>query len=220
MTKRIIVTGASRGIGFELVKQYTAQGHQVIAISRNTENLARLKQECLQLNAQAVLHTISFDLASGDFHTALIPFVSKHFQQVDVLINNAGALVSQPFSEITASDLQRVYQVNVLAVFQLTQVLLPKFSESAHIVNVSSVGGLQGSVKFAGLSAYSSSKAALVSSPKPACNSAALCWGRKSLGNGLPPCSRSAVSLARRSAISLFSSSWSVIAYLVSWLLI
>jgi len=162
MTKRIIVTGASRGIGFELAKQYTAQGHQVIAISRNTENLARLKQECLQLNAQAVLHTISFDLASGDFHTALIPFVSKHFQQVDVLINNAGALVSQPFSEITASDLQRVYQVNVLAVFQLTQALLPKFSESAHIVNVSSVGGLQGSVKFAGLSAYSSSKAALV----------------------------------------------------------
>jgi 3-oxoacyl-[acyl-carrier protein] reductase len=162
MTKRIIVTGASRGIGFELVKQYTAQGHQVIALSRNTANLGRLKKECLQLNAEAILHTISFDLASGDFHTALIPFVNKHFQQVDVLINNAGALVSQPFSEITASDLQRVYQVNVLSVFQLTQALLPTFSESAHIVNVSSVGGLQGSVKFAGLSAYSSSKAALV----------------------------------------------------------
>tara|TARA_B110000977_G_C10986169_1_gene458019 strand:+ start:177 stop:884 length:708 start_codon:yes stop_codon:yes gene_type:complete len=162
MAKRIIVTGASRGIGFELVKQYAAAGHQVLAISRNEAKLKHLKEICLAQNEAAQVQTLAFDLASSDFQTSLIPFVNKHFQQVDVLINNAGALVSQPFAEITASDLQRVYQVNVLAVFQLTQALLPKFSETAHIVNVSSVGGLQGSVKFAGLSAYSSSKAALV----------------------------------------------------------
>ena len=67
MAKKIIVTGASRGIGFELVKQYAEAGHEVIAISRNTDKLERLKEECLGLNPQALVHTISFDLAEGDF---------------------------------------------------------------------------------------------------------------------------------------------------------
>ena len=162
MAKRVIVTGASRGIGFELVKQYAEAGHEVIAISRNEGKLERLKEACLNLNPQALVHTISFDLAEGDFNTQLMPSVNKYFQQVDVLINNAGAIVAKPFDEITAEELQRIYSVNVLSVFKLTQILMPKFSNSAHILNISSVGGIQGSVKFAGLTAYSSSKAALV----------------------------------------------------------
>jgi len=162
MVKKVIVTGASRGIGFELVKQYAEAGHEVIAISRNTDKLERLKEECLGLNPQALVHTISFDLAEGDFNTQLMPSINKYFQQVDVLVNNAGALVAKPFVEINAEELQRIYSVNVLSVFKLTQILMPKFSDSAHILNVSSVGGVQGSVKFAGLTAYSSSKAALI----------------------------------------------------------
>jgi short-subunit dehydrogenase len=162
MVKKVIVTGASRGIGFELVKQYAEAGHEVIAISRNTDKLERLKEECLGLNPQALVHTISFDLAEGDFNSQLMPSINKYFQQVDVLVNNAGALVAKPFVEINAEELQRIYSVNVLSVFKLTQILMPKFSDSAHILNVSSVGGVQGSVKFAGLTAYSSSKAALI----------------------------------------------------------
>jgi 3-oxoacyl-[acyl-carrier protein] reductase len=162
MAKRIIVTGASRGIGFELVKQYAEAGHEVIAISRNERKLEGLKEACLALNPQALVHTISFDLAEGDFNTQLMPSINKYFQQVDVLINNAGAIVAKPFAEINAEELQRVYNVNVLSVFKLTQILMSSFSDSAHILNISSIGGVQGSVKFAGLTAYSSSKAALV----------------------------------------------------------
>ena len=162
MTKRVIVTGASRGIGFELVKQYAKADFEVIAISRNCDKLERLKEVCLKLNPQAIVHTISFDLANDNLGTHLIPSISKYFNQVDILINNAGAMVAKPFTDISPNELQRVYSVNILSVFKLIQALMPKFSDSAHILNISSVGGVQGSVKFAGLSAYSSSKAAMV----------------------------------------------------------
>jgi NAD(P)-dependent dehydrogenase (short-subunit alcohol dehydrogenase family) len=101
-------------------------------------------------------------LVDGDFQSDLLPFVSKYFDQVDILVNNAGALVLKPFAEISPEELERVYRVNVSSVFRLTQLMLPKFSDDAHILNISSVGGVQGSVKFPGLTAYSSSKAALV----------------------------------------------------------
>lgn len=163
MTKNVIVTGASRGIGFQLVKQYAQAGHRVLALSRNSDRLEQLKEACLKLNPKAQVYTFSFDLATGDFVGQLMAFINLYFLHIDILINNAGALVAKPFTEISAEELERVYQVNVLAVFKLTQHVMPKFSNQAHILNISSVGGVQGSVKFSGLSAYSSSKAALVS---------------------------------------------------------
>ena len=162
MAKKVIVTGASRGIGFELVQKYVEAGHEIIALSRNSDRLEQLKEACLQLNPQAQVHIFSFDLAKEDIAAQLMPFIESCFQNVDILINNAGALIAKPFTEISAEELQRIYHVNVLSVFKLTQELIPKFSNNAHIVNISSVGGVQGSVKFSGLSAYSSSKAALV----------------------------------------------------------
>lgn len=162
MAKKVIVTGASRGIGFELVQKYAEAGHEVIALSRNSDRLEQLKEACLQLNPKAQVHILPFDLAKEDIAAQLMPFIESCFQHVDILINNAGALVAKPFTEISAEELERIYQVNVLSVFKLTQELIPKFSNNAHIVNISSVGGVQGSVKFSGLSAYSSSKAALV----------------------------------------------------------
>ena len=162
MAKKVIVTGASRGIGFELVQKYAEAGHEVIALSRNSDRLEQLKEACLQLNPKAQVHILSFDLAKEDIAAQLMPFIESSFQHVDILINNAGALIAKPFIEISAEELERIYHVNVLSVFKLTQELIPKFSNNAHIVNISSVGGIQGSVKFSGLSAYSSSKAALV----------------------------------------------------------
>jgi len=162
MTKKVIVTGASRGIGFELVQKYAEDGHEVLALSRNSDRLKQLKEACLELNPKAIVHIFSFDLAKEDIAAQLMPFIESCFQHVDILINNAGSLVAKPFTEISAEELDRIYQVNVLSVFKLTQELIPKFSSNAHILNISSVGGVQGSVKFSGLSAYSSSKAALV----------------------------------------------------------
>jgi NAD(P)-dependent dehydrogenase (short-subunit alcohol dehydrogenase family) len=88
--------------------------------------------------------------------------ISSTFGSVDVLINNAGSLVNKPFMEISSSEFEAVFQVNVFAVATLTRLILPLMNQKGHVVNISSMGGVQGSAKFPGLSAYSSSKGALV----------------------------------------------------------
>ena len=149
---KIVITGASRGIGFESAKLFAASGHKVLAFSRNTDKLSEL--------AKCGVTTFSFDITTKDY-TDLIEKV-KSFGEIDVLINNAGALVNKPFFEISNADLLAIYNVNVLAPFRLVRDLYPYFSSQSHIINISSVGGVQGSVKFPGLSAYSSSKGALI----------------------------------------------------------
>jgi NAD(P)-dependent dehydrogenase (short-subunit alcohol dehydrogenase family) len=147
----VVITGASRGIGYELVKLFLAEGHRVLAISRNEEKLKTLKIEGAT--------TLAFDLCK-DSYQPIINTVSS-FGHIDIVINNAGALVNKPFEELTNDDIKYVYNVNVFSIIKLTRDLMPSFSDDAHVINISSVGGVQGSVKFPGLSVYSSSKGAL-----------------------------------------------------------
>ena len=88
--------------------------------------------------------------------------IKTSFKTIDVLINNAGSLVNKPFLEMSSSEFEEVYKVNVFAVASLTRLVLPLMEAKGHVLNISSMGGIQGSAKFPGLSAYSSSKGALV----------------------------------------------------------
>lgn len=160
----IIVTGASRGIGYELVKLFAAgNNNRIVALARNGEKLEVLKAECAKLNNSSTVIPIVLDLGNEKQVAALPDLLGKHFKQLDLLVNNAGAIVNKPFMEISQADLSHVYGVNVFSVIRLIQSLLPMMNEKtrSHVVNISSMGGYQGSLKFAGLSAYSSSKAAL-----------------------------------------------------------
>ncbi len=154
--KNVVITGASKGIGYQTALQFAQQGHQVLAISRNHEKLQQLKSEKL---AEGRIQIEVLDLVS-DFS---VDEISKHFKKIDILINNAGLLIKKPFEEISHSDLAEVYTVNVFAPFLMVQKLLPYFNSDAHIINIGSVGGVNGTQKFPGLSIYSSSKAALSS---------------------------------------------------------
>lgn len=153
-----IITGASRGIGLETVKELAKNSQLlVIAVSRNPASLEKLQKQNNLLNVLPLKADIS--TAKG---RAQVQAVAKRLQMpVQILINNAGMLLNKDFSKITEKELQQVYAGNVYAPFLLSQILLPSFSKKAHIVNISSMGGVQGSAKFAGLSAYSSSKGAL-----------------------------------------------------------
>ncbi len=159
----IIITGASRGIGYELTKIFLAgEANHVIALSRNTVKLKRLAEESSGMIARnSRLDVLGFDLLNDDYRKVLIPFLTDRLGTVDILINNAGYLVNKDFEQLTDDDFDRIFNTNVKSVFKLTKELLPLFSGAAHIVNISSMGGVQGSAKFKGLSLYSASKGAL-----------------------------------------------------------
>ncbi len=159
----IVVTGASRGIGYELVKLFAInENNTIICTARDQKKLEQLKSECQQLPGKVI--PISCDLSSAESIHQLANEVKKQVSTIDILINNAGAIINKPFLELKQAEIQKVYQVNVFSVMALIQCLFPLMNKKdrSHIINISSVGGFQGSVKFAGLSAYSSSKAALV----------------------------------------------------------
>ena len=153
----VIITGASRGIGYELAKKFVQNGHQVLAIARSRDKLQQLEKELDSEN----FHFLEFDLSVADYSKVLIPYVKERFKKVDVLINNAGLLINKPFEELTDDDFDQTFNVNIKSAFKLSRELLPVFNKGAHIVNISSMGGVQGSAKFSGLSLYSASKAAL-----------------------------------------------------------
>lgn len=154
MKKNIIVTGTSRGIGFELVQLFAEEGHQVLALSRNEKPVEALKNNNIT--------ALPFDISSKESLETVETWVKKNWETVDVLIHNAGQLVNKPFEAITEKELEKVFRVNILGVFSLTQLIVPYMNKDAHMVSISTMGGIQGSVKFPGLSAYSSSKAAVL----------------------------------------------------------
>lgn len=151
--KNIIITGTSRGIGYELALQFANQGHQVLAISRKTP------QELIE---NPNITCLAIDISNPDELLQVENFLSQTWKKVDVIIHNAGSLLNKPFTQITSEEFQNVYKVNVFAVAELTKLCIPFLSKGSHVVSISSMGGIQGSMKFAGLSAYSSSKGALI----------------------------------------------------------
>ena len=127
----------------------------MLALSRNAAPVSGLEiTNC---------HCFSCDITDPDAIKKVPTFLKKKgWKHVDVLINNSGYLVNKPFSELSLEDFKQSYDVNVFGVFSLTQAVLPFFKKSSHVVNISSMGGVQGSAKFPGLAAYSSSKGALI----------------------------------------------------------
>jgi len=153
-SKNIIITGTSRGIGFELVNLFANAGHNVLALSRNAKPVKNLHFDNIT--------SLSFDLTNEDDYKKVEDFIKDEWRHVDILINNAGTLINKPFSETTFENFKDVYKTNVFGVAEMTRVVIPFMKKESHVVTISSMGGVQGSMKFAGLAAYSSSKGAVI----------------------------------------------------------
>lgn len=159
--KNIIITGASRGIGKEAVLAFAAKGaKKILAIARSQENLDALKEQVNSKFPNSQILTYSLDLAIADY-SGLDTFIKTEFESIDILVNNAGHLVAKPFIEMTDDDFDSQMTINAKSVFKLSQICIPLLSNPSHIVNISSMGGVQGSVKFPGLSLYSAAKGAV-----------------------------------------------------------
>ena len=152
--KNIIITGTSKGIGFELVQLFSNAGHNILALSRNSDPISNLHLNNVTL--------FPFDLCRLEDYKKVKTFISSEWKHVDILINNAGILLNKPFAETSMQDFEDVYKTNVFGVAEITRTVIPFMKKDGHVVTISSIGGVQGSVKFSGLSAYSSSKGAVI----------------------------------------------------------
>jgi len=151
--KNIIITGTSRGIGYELALQFAKAGHNVLAISRKTPQV---------LIENPKITCLSVDLSIQDDLRRVEQFLEHTWKKVDVVIHNAGSLLHKPFDQISSEEFENIYKVNVFGVANLTRICIPFLQNGSHVVTISSMGGIQGSMKFAGLAAYSSSKGAVI----------------------------------------------------------
>lgn len=156
----IIVTGASKGIGFETVLHLNKDTqNRIFAIARDKILLSRLKENG---EHPENIHPFAFDFKKyALYKTVLLGEIMDWGNKIDVLINNAGFLINKPYEQQTFEDFDLQVEVNFKTPFFITQLLLPLFNPGAHVLNISSMGGFQGSAKFPGLSVYSASKAAL-----------------------------------------------------------
>ena len=156
----VIVTGASSGVGHELVKQLILDDRveKVIGIARRKEKL-----ELLAGFAASKGKGWKYIAIASDVYDVTQDMILDHVDRVDALINNAGLLINKSFSGLTEEDFEQVYRVNVFAPARLTRILKPMMGgeKPSHIVNIGSMGGFQGASKFPGLAAYSSSKSAI-----------------------------------------------------------
>ena len=163
----IVITGASKGIGFQLAKLFAKdEKNTIIAIARNENLLIELQNECIKLDLRAKLKILSFDIENPeDVKNNFKNTILQHIESVDILINNAGFLVNESFSNTSINDIQKTFNINLISPAVIIQELLPllKKGNNSHVVNISSMAGFQGSSKFPGLSFYSSSKAAIAS---------------------------------------------------------
>ena len=158
----IIVTGAGKGIGYEIVKILCKhkQNH-ILALSRKMSDLKDLVSDCRKQTPEAKITPYEFDLNQFDFYPFIAQRMETILHKVDVIIHNAGRMVSKPYSKIEQGDFDEVFNVNVKAPFFFTQAMLPLMNKGSHVVMISSLGGVQRTKKFNGFSAYSSSKGSL-----------------------------------------------------------
>ncbi len=150
--KTIVVTGTSSGIGHQICIQAAKINYHVISVSRNIEPLKDI----------GGIESFAVDITNKDSIDEFIANLKSRKIKIDILINNAGYLVSELFGDTTYDSFKKTFDVNVFGLAEITRSLIPIISSDGHVINISSIGGVNGSKKFPGLSAYSSSKAAVI----------------------------------------------------------
>ena len=150
--KTIVVTGTSSGIGHQICIQAAKMNFHVISVSRNIEPLKDI----------GGIESFAIDITNKDSVDEFITNLKSKKIKIDILINNAGYLVSELFGDTTYDSFKKTFDVNVFGLAEITRSLIPIINSDGHVINISRIGGVNGSKKFPVLSAYSSSKAAVI----------------------------------------------------------
>ena len=153
-----LITGASRGLGFEIAKAYAKRGAKLVIAARDGQRLATAESE---LAKETDVVALALDVSQDAERLVQAGF--ERFGRIDVLVNNASELGPSPMPALEAypwRELERVFRINVLAPLHLTQLVLPGMKERGEgvVINVSSDAGVEA---YPGWGGYGASKAAL-----------------------------------------------------------
>lgn len=166
MTKTILLTGATDGIGLETAKRLAPLGHTLLLHGRNADKLTTIADELSQSADAARIAVYQADLSRLDQVTAMAEAIRAQHDHIDVLINNAG--VYKTANELTAEGQDVRFIVNTIAPYVLTQALLPAVPSSGRIVNLSSaaqapvdMAAFMGQKRLSASAAYAQSKLAI-----------------------------------------------------------
>ena len=143
--KTVIVTGGSRGIGAEIVKELAKAKYNVVLNYNKSEIQA--KQIQIELQKQGInIEIFKADVSNRDEVKKLVEFTLDKFKNIDVLINNAGIAQEKMFLDITDNDWNKMMQVNLNSVFYCTQEVLSNMihNKKGCIINISSIWGITG----------------------------------------------------------------------------
>lgn len=156
----VVVTGAATGVGAACARWFAKRGFNVLVNYRASEDPARaVGQECSELGADVLV--MKGNVASDDDCRAIANGAAERWGRIDVLVNSAGTTLFRPLADLEALDMNdflSVYAVNAVGPYQMTRAVVPHMAQGGAIVNVSSIGGANGT----GSSyAYAASKAAL-----------------------------------------------------------
>lgn len=153
----IIVNGGTRGIGREIVSCLAQNSSNIIVVTGRTESA--LKDLAAEYSN---IHTFVTDISDfGNSSDHYFNFVSSSFHNIDIIINTAGMLIAKKFLDYSEKEARKIMETNFFGPASVIRVLRPLMKRGTHIINISSMGGFQGSSKYSGLSYYSASKAAI-----------------------------------------------------------
>jgi NAD(P)-dependent dehydrogenase (short-subunit alcohol dehydrogenase family) len=157
--KQVLISGVSQGIGKQLVITFLKKGYRVLGYSRKSlDEIDYIKDLPLPIKKH-------YNHFYGAISTLDEQISIKQLGKIDYLINNAAELIKKPADQVSKEDFHQSFEVNTIQPFLLIKFLKEAdlFSFNAHVVQISSVGGVVGSKKIPGLLSYSASKAALIS---------------------------------------------------------
>jgi len=160
MNKTVLVTGSSRGIGKEIAILFAKNNYNVAINYFNNENSAEnLCQQLQELHCNVI--KVQADVSNREQVEIMVNKVYNQFGDIDILVNNAGIAQQRLFTEISNSDWDKMFDVNVKGVFNCCQCVLPNMiqNKQGKIINISSVWGITGSSCEVH---YSASKAAVI----------------------------------------------------------
>ena len=159
MSKIVLITGATSGIGYACARKFAENGDKMILTGRNEQRLAEIQQELAATGTDVV--TLAFDVRDREKAQQCIDGLSAEWRQIDVLVNNAGlALGLEPEYEGDLDDWETMIDTNIKGLLTMTRIVVPGMvaRNSGHVINVGSVAG---DAAYAGGNVYCATKAAV-----------------------------------------------------------